>query len=83
MQLAANEIHDGRFLAAAAGNRHHLHDERERFGVADRIVESFALDMVSAICKLNWTCRRAQLDGRIADKSSALFACIAALGVNE
>ena len=39
-QFAANEIHDGRFLAAAAGNRHHLHDQRERFGVADRFIRS-------------------------------------------
>ena len=47
--LRANEIHDGRFLAAAAGNRHHVHHQRERFGVGDRHCSLVAFVIDAAI----------------------------------
>jgi hypothetical protein len=37
-QLAVNEIHDGRFLATAAWNRHQLHRHAQRCVVAGAIV---------------------------------------------
>jgi hypothetical protein len=33
LQLAANVIHDGRFLAAATGNGHHFHDHFQSCGI--------------------------------------------------
>ena len=41
MQLAADEIHDGRFLAAAARYGHHLHHQFESIGIGQRpMIES-------------------------------------------
>ena len=37
-ELAADVVHDGGFLAATAGDRHHFCDERKGFGVTNLVV---------------------------------------------